>query len=61
MTTHPEFVRAVIREVKAAGGIVTVGDSPGGPNTAGTVKRLWDDTGIGAVCAAGGVPLRALR
>jgi len=51
VTTHPEFVRAAIRAVRAAGGVVTVGDSPGGPNTAGTVRRIWEDSGIGAVCA----------
>jgi uncharacterized protein (DUF362 family)/Pyruvate/2-oxoacid:ferredoxin oxidoreductase delta subunit len=53
VTTHPEFVRAV----KAAGGVVTVGDSPGGPNTAGTVRKIWEDSGIGAVCAEEGVDL----
>jgi uncharacterized protein (DUF362 family) len=30
VTTHPEIVRAVIRLVKAAGGIPVLGDSPGG-------------------------------
>jgi uncharacterized protein (DUF362 family)/Pyruvate/2-oxoacid:ferredoxin oxidoreductase delta subunit len=29
VTTHPEIVRAVIRQVQQAGGIVSVGDSPG--------------------------------
>jgi uncharacterized protein (DUF362 family)/Pyruvate/2-oxoacid:ferredoxin oxidoreductase delta subunit len=29
VTTHPEVVRAVIRMAQAAGGIVSVGDSPG--------------------------------
>ncbi len=29
VTTHPEVVRAVIREVQRCGGIVSVGDSPG--------------------------------
>ncbi|MFZ5626704.1 MAG: DUF362 domain-containing protein, partial [Bacillota bacterium] len=29
VTTHPEVVRAVIRQVKRAGGIPLVGDSPG--------------------------------
>ncbi|ORJ60443.1 DUF362 domain-containing protein [Geothermobacter hydrogeniphilus] len=29
VTTHPEIVRAVIRLAQAAGGIVSVGDSPG--------------------------------
>ncbi|AMV72855.1 DUF362 domain-containing protein [Desulfuromonas carbonis] len=29
VTTHPEILRAVIRAVRAAGGLVSVGDSPG--------------------------------
>ncbi len=29
VTTHPEILRAVIRAARAAGGIVSVGDSPG--------------------------------
>jgi len=57
VTTHPELVRAVIRSVRQAGGDVTVGDSPGGPNTAGGVRKIWEDSGIGAVCADEGVPL----
>jgi len=57
VTTHPEVVRAVIRSAKAVGGIVTVGDSPGGPNTPGGVRHIWEDSGIGAVCAEEGVEL----
>ncbi|MFA5500882.1 MAG: DUF362 domain-containing protein, partial [Candidatus Omnitrophota bacterium] len=30
VTTHPEVIRAVARLVKGAGGIVSLGDSPGG-------------------------------
>jgi len=57
VTTHPEFVRAVIRAARAAGGEVSVGDSPGGPNTPNGVRRIWEDSGIGAVCAEESVPL----
>lgn len=57
VTTHPEHLRAVICAVKAAGGDVSVGDSPGGPNTPGSVKRVWADSGLAAVCAEEGVPL----
>jgi uncharacterized protein (DUF362 family)/Pyruvate/2-oxoacid:ferredoxin oxidoreductase delta subunit len=57
VTTHPEFLRAAIREVRAAGGIVTVGDSPGGQNSLTSVKRLWEDTGMTAVCSEEDVPL----
>jgi uncharacterized protein (DUF362 family)/NAD-dependent dihydropyrimidine dehydrogenase PreA subunit len=51
VTTHPEVVRALIGSVRGVGGIPFVGDSPGGPNTPGQVRRLWEQTGIGAVCA----------
>lgn len=57
VTTHPELVRAVIRVVKSCGGEVSVGDSPGGPNTAGQWRHVSEDSGIGAVCAEEGVPL----
>lgn len=46
--THPEVVRAAIRLAKEAGGIVEVGDSPGG-----SVKKMADvytASGIGKVC-----------
>lgn len=46
VTTHPELVRAVIREVKKAGAIPVVGDSPG---TSGTLKAA-EKCGILAVC-----------
>jgi uncharacterized protein (DUF362 family)/Pyruvate/2-oxoacid:ferredoxin oxidoreductase delta subunit len=57
VTTHPEFVRSLIRAVKAVGGIPVVGDSPGGPNTPGMVRRVWEETGIGTVCSEEGVEL----
>jgi uncharacterized protein (DUF362 family)/Pyruvate/2-oxoacid:ferredoxin oxidoreductase delta subunit len=56
VTTHPEIVRAAIRAVRACGGEATVGDSPGGPNTAGQWRHISQDSGIGAVCAEEGVP-----
>lgn len=57
VTTHPEVVRAIIRSVRASGGVPIVGDSPGGPNPHSQVKRIWQDSGIGAVCAAEGAEL----
>jgi len=57
VTTHPSVVRALIRAVRSVGGTPVVGDSPGGPNTAGQVRKVWEHTGIGAVCAAEGVEL----
>jgi uncharacterized protein (DUF362 family)/Pyruvate/2-oxoacid:ferredoxin oxidoreductase delta subunit len=56
VTTHPEIVRAVIRAARACGGEVTVGDSPGGPNTAGMWRHISEDSGIGSVCVEEGVP-----
>jgi uncharacterized protein (DUF362 family)/Pyruvate/2-oxoacid:ferredoxin oxidoreductase delta subunit len=45
VTTHPEVVRAVIRLAQAAGGIVSVGDSPG----IGTPEEVARHCGIMAV------------
>ncbi len=42
VTTHPEVVRGVIRLVQQAGGIVSVGDSPG----VGTAKQVAERCGI---------------
>ncbi len=42
VTTHPEVVRAVIKLVQAAGGIVTVGDSPG----IGSPEKVASKSGI---------------
>ena len=56
VTTHPEVVRAVVRQVKAAGGRVVVGDSPAGPSTERILRNLADKTGISAVCAQESVP-----
>lgn len=53
VTTHPEVVRAVVRLVKAAGGVVWVGDSPALGNTLGVAEK----TGVAAVCREEGVQL----
>ncbi|MBW6510971.1 MAG: DUF362 domain-containing protein [Desulfuromonadaceae bacterium] len=45
VTTHPEIVFAVIRQVQAAGGIVSVGDSPG----VGKAHSVAEKCGIMAV------------
>ena len=53
VTTHPEVVRAVARLVKEAGGIVSLGDAPGGYGynideileTSG-IKKVADEEGI---------------
>lgn len=57
VTTHPEVVRAVIKEVKKAGGIPVVGDSPAMGNTRKTAK----ETGILQVCLEEGVELLSFQ
>lgn len=54
VTTHPEVVRALIRAVKAEGAHPWVADSPA--NIA-DLQRVWDRTGIRAVCAEEQIPL----
>ncbi|WP_371372745.1 DUF362 domain-containing protein [Sporomusa aerivorans] len=46
VTTHPEVLRAVIRQVKAAGGAAFVGDSP----ALGNIRKVAEITGIAEVC-----------
>ena len=53
VTTHPAVVRAVIRLVKAAGGICFIGDGPGVGNTANAARV----SGIAAVAAEEGAEL----
>lgn len=58
VTTHPEFVRVVLRRLKACGADVRVGDSPA---FAVDLHRVWEKTGIQAVCAEENVPLISLE
>ena len=55
ITTHPEVLRAAIRLVKQAGGVVVVGDSPAGRSTERILKHLAERTGMAAVCDEEGV------
>lgn len=54
VTTHPEVVRGVVRLVKAAGARPWVADSPA---MAAELQRVWEKTGMAAVCREEGVPL----
>jgi uncharacterized protein (DUF362 family)/Pyruvate/2-oxoacid:ferredoxin oxidoreductase delta subunit len=54
VTTHPEVVRGVIRLVKAAGGEPWVADSP---TNVADLPRVWERTGIQAMCGEEEVPL----
>lgn len=51
VTTHPEVIRALIRQVKKAGAIPIVGDSPGISSTLKAAEKC----GILAVCQEEGV------
>ena len=57
ITTHPEVVRAVLREVLNLGAIPTVGDSPGFGSTA----RVAEKTGITEICREFGVRLASFN
>lgn len=54
VTTHPDVLRAVIRQVKAAGGVPSIADSP---HSVFKIERVWEDTGIAAVSREEGAPL----
>jgi len=54
VTTHPEVVRAVIRLVKATGASPWVADSPA---IIADLRRVWERTGMEAVCREEDVPL----
>ena len=54
VTTHPALLRAVISRLQACGASVTVGDSPA---SAAQLARVWERTGVEAVCRELGVPL----
>ena len=57
VTTHPEFVRAVAREVKMAGGMPYIGDSPAGRFSKGTLEKAYKKTGISAMAREENIPL----
>jgi len=47
-TTHPEVIRALIRYLRRRGAEVRVGDSPA---NVCDLEKVWQKTGIAAVCA----------
>lgn len=53
--THPEVVRAVVRLVKAAGGIPMIGDSPGGYGK--NIDEIFDASGMRDISKEEGVEL----
>jgi uncharacterized protein (DUF362 family)/NAD-dependent dihydropyrimidine dehydrogenase PreA subunit len=57
IVTHPEVVRAVVREFKKLTDDVTVGDSPGGPFNAILLRRIYEKTGLADVARDTGAKL----
>jgi uncharacterized protein (DUF362 family) len=58
VTTHPEFVRHVIRWLKGQGAHVIVGDSPA---STANLKNVWELSGLRVVCEEEGVKLISLE
>ena len=56
-TTHPEVARAVVRQLQAVTGDITIGDSPGGPFNNAMLKRTYEKTGFAEVAAETGASL----
>jgi uncharacterized protein (DUF362 family)/Pyruvate/2-oxoacid:ferredoxin oxidoreductase delta subunit len=58
VTTHPEFVRHVIRWLKQRGATVVVADSPA---SAANLKNVWELSGLRAVCEEEQVKLLSIE
>lgn len=57
VTTHPEFVKAVAHEVKKAGGLPYIGDSPAGTFSKRILLKAYEKTGIAAMAKEENIPL----
>jgi uncharacterized protein (DUF362 family)/ferredoxin len=57
VTTHPEVVAALAREVVEAGGEVTIADSPAGPYTAAALRRIYAVCGMDKAAGESGARL----
>lgn len=57
VTTHPEFVRAVARAVRKAGGQPYVGDSPAGAFSKRSLARAYGRSGLEEMAGTEGIPL----
>lgn len=57
VTTDPEFVRAVVRELKKAGGLPYIGDSPAGTFSKRILTKTYEKTGIVAMAKEENIPL----
>lgn len=57
VTTHPAVVKAVVKQVQAAGARAIIGDSPGGPFTASVLKLAYRLSGMDRVAEETGAAL----
>jgi len=58
VTTHPELVRAVVRQAKVAGARrISIGDSPGGRTSPASAKAIFEASGMAGVARDEGVDL----
>ena len=57
ITTHPEVVRALVRQLQAVAGSIVIGDSPGGPFRPSLLKRTYEKTGFARVAEETGAYL----
>lgn len=57
ITTHPEVVRALVRQLQAVAGDIIIGDSPGGPFRRTLLKRTYQENGFTGVAEETGASL----
>jgi uncharacterized protein (DUF362 family)/Pyruvate/2-oxoacid:ferredoxin oxidoreductase delta subunit len=57
VTTHPAVVKALVQVVQAAGGLVTIADSPGGPFSHKRLEEIYAASGMAQVAAETGAHL----
>jgi len=50
-TTHPAVVKALVQVVQAAGGLITIADSPGGPFSHRRLEEIYAASGMAQVAA----------
>lgn len=57
ITTHPEVVRALVRQLQPVAGEIIIGDSPGGPFRPSLLKRTYEKCGFTRVAEETGALL----
>jgi len=57
VTTHPEFIRAVAKAVRAAGGSPLIGDSPAGLFSKRALKKVYKRSGLEELAKEEEIPL----